>query len=218
MRIKSKNKLTTAVLSGLLMLGNFALAQNSLPGDRAPDYRPIGTLVFRQDDSATELNASSAATHTSYMFYISTLQRALLDTNPEALEEQAKNLEISPGDVERLYTLLNEFNTRSAVVLRESGENACRLLLDAQNLTRAGAKAAVASINPDAQRDEILQSVLQTVKDTFGDELLSRVQRRVEAIRTSPQFAHLEEVEKTVRAQTPDDVGYLNEQCAAVQE
>lgn len=216
MRVISKRKV--AVFFGLLVHGSFSLAQSLLPGDPAPDYRPVGTLVFRQNNSMLPGEPSRAAIHAAYVLYISTLQGVLLDTNPERVEQQAAILEIAPEDIERVHLVLNEFNTRLSTSRRAMLEGECAPLLADMPMANAEVEAAVARIDSDEPREQILQDVLQSIRDTFGDEVVLRIQKRVNEIGRSGQLARLQQLEQMVRVQSGGELAYLNEQCAALKE
>jgi hypothetical protein len=146
------------------------------------------------------------------------LQGALLDTNPEPLEQQAQILEIPSADVERAYLLLNEFNTRLSAHQRSLLEEECAPLLAGRLLANPEVQAAIARIDAEEPREEILQDVLQNVRDTFGDDVVRRMQRRVDQISGSGRFLRIQGIERMVRQQSGGDLGYLKEQCAVVQE
>jgi hypothetical protein len=214
MRVISKSEIT--VLFGLMLCGGVTLAQGFLPGQAPPDYRPVGALVFRQDEPELPPEMASALRHTAYVIYISALQDALLDTNSERLEQQAGILEISAEEMARLYVVLNEFNTRWGASRRSILEKECAPLLAGTTLSSSEVRAAVARIEADEPREEILQSVLQNVRDTFGDDVMRRLQSRVDQMSRSGQLFRIWELEQTIRAQSGDS-GYLNEQCAVLQ-
>jgi hypothetical protein len=216
MRVISKNKV--AVFFGLLMCGSLALAQNFQPGGNSRDYRPVGALIFRDNNSTQQNEPRRVPEHVGYVLYVSILQDALLDPNPASLEEQAEMLEIPSEDVERVYLLLNELNKRFSSSRRSILEEECAPLLAGRSLGIAEVQAAVARIDADEPREEILQSVLQNVRDIFGDDVVSRMQTRVDRINKAPQHSRIWELEQTMRARSGGDAGYLNEQCAALQE
>ncbi len=216
MRVILKNKV--AVFVGLLMCGGLVLAQNFQPGGNSREYRPVGALVFRDNNSTLQDEPTRAPEHVGYVLYISILRDALLDTNPDSLNEQAEILEIASEDVERVYLLLNELNTRLSSSRRSILEEECAPLLAGRSLGSAEVQAAVARIDADEPREEILQSVLQNVRDMFGDDVVSRMQARVDRINQSEQIVRLRELEQAVRAQSGGGAGYLNEQCAALRE
>lgn len=58
-------------------------------------------------------------------------------------------------------------------------------MLAGRTLTNEAAKEAVARINSDEPRDEILRDVLQDIRNNFGEETMMKLQRRVSEITTS---------------------------------
>jgi hypothetical protein len=215
MHMRSSNKIMAAACIGLLLHGNFSFGQNSLPGEGRTDYRPPGAVAW-SDDPQMRYQGDKATRHLSYIMYISELEGALLDATPQAIQRHANFLGLPPGELERFYTLLEEFISRSVDAGHAMLEEECRPLLAGQALTNEVAMLAIRRLDSARPRDEILENVLQNISNTFGEYVAQQLQSRTNDIGRSLQFTRVDAVRDIELNQAGDYLAYLQMQCSAL--